>query len=58
MKSIKKITARYMYGYNNLEIVIDHGEQYLTGFFTKDNMYSSLTKAPMQSKNHFIISNI
>jgi len=57
MRSIKKITACHMCGNNNLEIVIDHGEQYLTGFFTKGNMHSSLTKAPMQAKNHFIISN-
>ena len=56
MRSIKKITARHMCG-NNLEIVMYHGEQYLTDFFTKGNMYLGLTKAPMQAKNHFIMSN-
>lgn len=57
MRRIKKITARHMCGNNNLEIMIDHDKQYLIGFFTKGNMNSSLTKAPIQAKNHFIISN-
>jgi len=48
MSRIKKITECRMCGNKNLERVIDLGEQYLTGFFPKTNMHSSLTKGPLQ----------
>ena len=56
MGSIKKITVCNMCGNTNLEIVIDPGEKYLTSFFSKANMFSSLTRLPLQEKNQFIIS--
>ena len=48
MSSIKKIDKCRMCGNKNLEVVVNLGEQYLTGVFPKTNMHVSLTKGPLR----------
>jgi len=45
---IEKITKCHMCGNNELIPVVDLGEQYLTGIFTKNNATKSHTKGQLR----------